>query len=313
VNICTGTPGSCVACTSDAQCSGATPLCNAVSGTCTACDALGISDPNARCATDTPSAPVCGASGRCEVCDTADHDGCGPDQLCCGATPACVNTSTAQCTACTGGACSATAANNCDDRECGCGTGGVCSGPTAICAGSPGACVACATDAECPTDAAPLCEGGVCVACDNATNSDTRCGTKAAGTVCASSGTLDGQCATCDPTDDGGCTGQQCRPSDHTCVACIDNATTPCAGNLACLGNACVACTGDADCTGHPTGGQCVTGGTCRACDPLALGQCSGTTPICSATTFSCTACTADADCIAIGLTTCDTVGGGCS
>jgi hypothetical protein len=265
---------TCVACLTDANCTtAAAPLCDSTAGTCVACNATGVSDPNTRCAADAPGT-VCATSGsfpgQCRACDPTDDQGCttAPNDQC--------NATTATCVDC--------------DASGGCALG-------QQCRLTDNMCVECLTDAQCGA-ALPLCESNVCVACDGVTNNDARCAAKTTGTVCSASGTLDGQCTACDPSDDGGCTGQQCRPSDHTCVACIDNATTPCAGNLACIANACTACTGDVDCTGHVTGAQCVVsaGGQCHVCDP-AEAQCSGTTPICSTTTFTCTACTADVQC----------------
>lgn len=188
---------------------------------------------------------------------TGDAPECDEVRIPCGAT---------ECTGvtpvCDGDACRACAS----DEEC---TAGVCVtvGPLA------GACSECdpAEIGECPA-ATPICALGSagCVRCV----SNTECDAIDPGTICVTSGALQGQCGQCNPSCGG---------------------TTPvCDGSLRC-----VACGDDPDCDALRTGDVCTTSGACAACDPASHRGCdrSSTAPICDAAARTCRACSSNAEC----------------
>jgi hypothetical protein len=79
--------GQCVACTSNTNCSGGTPICDSNADTCRACTSADC--PNGACVT-TANDP---AHGQCVTCTSANHGACT------GATPKC-NDATHTCVAC---------------------------------------------------------------------------------------------------------------------------------------------------------------------------------------------------------------------
>ncbi|MCA9546920.1 MAG: hypothetical protein KC613_21085, partial [Myxococcales bacterium] len=251
---------------------------------------------DANCA-DTPAFPVC-VGGRCTVCRLADgdgttHDGCGPQQLCCageGGGPACVDTSTEQCTAC--GAGCGVESDQCTDRGCGCSgdaAGAACADDTPFCLGEAG-CVACRGNNDCA--AGSLCCGNRCVpedlsvcgmcdqGCDITTASQCVSGTCQCGGGAACGGALP-YCLPGDGPNPTRCvecrTNQQCGDGglclDNECAECDPNSlVTQCEANAdrpICRANGqCEACTEDAQCQLRANGrGQCVMG-SCLQCDP---------------------------------------------
>ncbi len=311
--FCVGAPGACVECRTDDDCTDPTaPLCEG--NACVACDGAGVSGADARCARKLGGSGACATSlaprGQCASCDPTDHGGCAPGQLCCATSSvfSCQPSDPAiQCTAC-GVPCDANVANACTaDHQCACGTTAACSGTgtTRFCLGSPGTCAECRTDAECTSAAAPLCEGGQCVACNAAgvSSPNTRCAAKGGPSTCATSGQKQGQCAACDPATEAGCTdpvSNQCDPATATCVDCVDDGG--CSGtNDKCdvATEKCVDCNATGGCT-VPTAPIC-DAETCRACqsDAECATASGGASPLCAAS-GSCAAdapCTAPADC----------------
>jgi hypothetical protein len=312
---CTGKPGTpacdtntgrCVACANDNDCStnAKAPFC--VNNVCAACDSVSplpaVSD--LRCALKPGGEPACVRAGtykgECAACDPGGSRGCTQNQLCCegSGAPACVATTTQACSACTSGACNPLLANNCANRACRCGTGAACTGTgdTSFCIS--GACRECRSDADCGNAAEPLCEGNVCVRCDQAVPATGRCAAKTPGTVCAASGAFAGRCAACDPLTHAGCgtgTLNQCSPTTSTCVDCVDDGG--CSGALDQCNTAtstCVDCLNDQGCSG--TLGQCnVAQRTCVDC-MNDLG-CSGTLDQCDVTAHACVDCDATGGC----------------
>jgi hypothetical protein len=189
--VCDADTGRCVACMDDNDCSGnpKAPFC--VNNACVSCEAASTVPAltDLRCALKSGGEPACirtGAQkGECGACDPGGSRGCNQNQLCCesSGTAACIANTLLKCTACTGGACNPLLANSCSNRGCRCGTGAACSGTggAQFCVG--GACQECRSDADCTTAAEPLCEGGLCVRCDQASSANARCAAEVAGTV----------------------------------------------------------------------------------------------------------------------------------
>jgi hypothetical protein len=277
--VCDAGSGRCVACVGDNDCSSAarTPFC--ANNQCVGCDTTTnialVAD--LRCALKAGGQPACirtgTQQGACGACDPGGSRGCSNNQLCCetAGVAACVGNTTAQCTACGAPACNPLISDNCSGRTCRCGSGAACSGTGAqrFCASAT--CSECRNDADCTSAGAPLCEGGLCVACNGAASAAGRCAAKAAGTVCATSGALSGRCTACDPATNAGCTAttalDQCDPATATCVDCVD--TRGCAAPLDRCNAAthkCVDCDATGGCADVPGTPICGAGGTCRAC-----------------------------------------------
>jgi hypothetical protein len=170
------------------------------------------------------------------------HAECPRNRLCCGGT--CVATSSeARCTDCEA-ACIATSANACNDRVCGCGANGTCTGDKKYCTGTG--------------------RNAVCAQCRDANDCEGHADGR---TQC-----IQGNCAACDPTNNGGCMGNTpiCNPTTFTCEAC-KAAPDNCPGNPVCTASgACGGCTANdaADCT-SPTAPICnlaVNPSMCRGC-----------------------------------------------
>jgi hypothetical protein len=309
--VCDSTDGACVACVTNADCSGATPVCNA-NHTCEPCDsdedcsgstpACTTSGPLAgtctQCSpTDTSlcgaSAPVCDSTdGACVACITnADCSGatpicnqnnscepCDSDEDCSGSTPACT-TSGPLAGTCT--QCSPT-----DTTLCGA------SAP--VCDSTDGACVACVTNADCTDSAAPVCnqESHICGSC----STDAECAAiDPSAPACLPSGT----CGQCSPTNSTLCTGDRpvCNTQEALCVGC--NTSEDCgdaAPNCDSSTHECKQCLQDSDCTNgvcdEPTG-------SCIEC--VLNEDCAAAAPVCNSSTHTCGDCTADADCSSFG------------
>jgi hypothetical protein len=138
--------GSCVACTTDSQCGGTTPLC--VNNKCVSCTS---GTDKITCANKDAKQPLCGPSGACVECTASGQ--------CNGTTPLCAKNKCVKCGDATG---DVTCANK--------------SSSAPACATS-GACVECTGSGNCKTQDKPACNTtkNVCVECTQ--NSD--CGDKA--------------------------------------------------------------------------------------------------------------------------------------
>lgn len=251
------TAGRCVKCTTNAQCAGATPICNVATGQCRACAAD----------TECPAAAPACLSGQCVVCRPGGASACAaPNEVCAPAGGSCID-----CDPATHNGCAAnqycTAASTC---AVGCRNNAGCTTPgLTFCDATSHQCRGCtiATEAtDCSSPAAPRCAGnGTCGACRT------------------------GATALCTGTTDA------CDNTTGTCVDCIAGAgpvdqgcTTP-AGRARCLvgvtpsANQCVACLSPADCN---DGYSC----TAPACTANACvetpGACAGST-LCAPITCS--------------------------
>jgi hypothetical protein len=152
-------PNVCVGCNGDPDCSGATPVCDAMRSVCRACDATRPTD----CA---GASPACASDGRCVQCTAANT------AACTGPSPRCDATSN-RCVQCATSADCAGATPFCEPatRMCRACTAGDCAGDRPVCAtsgASAGRCVQCTASmrAGCPMDT-PLCDDATnqCVGC----------------------------------------------------------------------------------------------------------------------------------------------------
>jgi hypothetical protein len=279
--FCTGA-GVCVACRDATNCTAGNdctvPTCNA--GTCgyppkgmVACNG-GICDGSGNCV-ECLSPVQCTAKGECFTAT------CGTDHKC-------SYTQKGMGVTCSAGYCNA--AGTC----VACLNSGQCTGTKPICS-AQSTCVACATDPQCNAKGVGLnyCHtaNGACVAC----NVSTQCPT--ATTPICDPASLACRACTANPSPTGdsecnarnGATAPACK-SNGSCVKCTSTNTTQCTGAM----------------------GSCdVNTNMCVAC--VTSASCSGTTPICSAST--CTACTTNAQCVAkgiVGINACKTSTGAC-
>jgi hypothetical protein len=255
----TGTAiGQCVECAADAQCTKSPAKGFCVANVCTGCNTTGATG----CTTRTDGKTACGsitstAAGQCVECN-GDSD--------------CKTASKGFCVAnaCTG--CNTAGATGCSARTDGkntCATTGT----------SAGQCVECTADSQCTKDPAKgFCVANACTGCN--TTGSTGCAGRTDGKiVCASTGTVAGQC-----------------------VACVTNSDCKVATSPICTANVCGACTADSQCsaklgtTGNP--GVCMNNidGHCAvdsetvyvgtigtaACSDTATGAGSSATPFCS-------------------------------
>jgi hypothetical protein len=203
-----------VQCATDAQCTASPSRAFCVANTCTGCNTTGAtgcstrSDGKTICATATST-----SAGQCVECNV-DSD--------------CTGASTGFCVAnvCVG--CNAPGATGCAARTAGktvCSTAGA----------TAGECVECTADSQCTQNpAAAFCVANTCTGCNTA--GATGCSGRTDGkTVCASTGTLAGQC-----------------------VACVTSTDCTIATLPICTANVCGACTADSQCaaklgsTGNP-------------------------------------------------------------
>lgn len=235
----------CTECSSSAECSGATPICDGVE--CVPCDG------------DCPGGLACSSAGRCVECTSLDVGACGGDTPVCSDDNVCV-----ECTPTNMGACDEdtpvcdddNVCRGCQDQtECGSLLCDTASGRCVACLASgsmgcagdevcvDGECVQCFEDSDCD-DNAPICDGNMCRGCE-------------ANSECPSACLPNGRCAECaDDADCGGstplCVDGQCRGCEAgDCSAGVCNSDTgvcePCSGdNCAgyCQDAQCVACSG---------------------------------------------------------------------
>jgi MYXO-CTERM domain-containing protein len=227
---CEAPPGTCVQCLTSTDCTGQTPVCTAATHTCGACTA------NAQCGGTTPYCAPAGdpLAGACVACvTTAECDG-SPNTT----TPICNKTgagldtcracgTSAECVAATlEPVCLTTGAHVGECAQCA--TNADCSAPTPVCAdtGATDQCVECGTNADC-SGKTPVCTAThVCGPC----GSDADC--KAPTPACQTSGSLQGECTQCSGTNKSQCTGADpaCNTTTGTCTGCdVDTDCT--AGN----------------------------------------------------------------------------------
>ncbi len=260
-------------CTTDGDCGGTTPVCAAVDELCVACST------DAECSGIDPGKPICGAVGACVA-------GCLVDGDCAPALPRC-DSGTNQCVECLADGDCSTGSPFCDggtsecrgcasDVECetidpslpqclpagscaecefsaDCGIGEACDTGSYSCiagcldatdcplgspicdtsSGSPGMCVACLNDelgltpdSGCATPALPLCDsaagsGGLeCVFCvDDAAGLSADTGCSALGTPVCDESSADGSCVECLAHQHCAgfelCVDSMCEPPDH--------------------------------------------------------------------------------------------------
>jgi hypothetical protein len=317
--------GACRTCEEDGACQGCTGCCDGETcvsdcGDCQICDegaCVGCPDccDDDGVCQDGESNAACGRSGVCDECTgqeecqdqqcvcIPDCDGkeCGPDGCGDACGPGC-----AACETCLGdGTCSAPcggsgccAGETCEegDRDTACGRNGqtcqVCSGPGVTCGGGgqDGVCgctplTTCSGGRNCGT----ISDGcGGMISCGACTGFDT-CGggTPSQPNVCGCTAKTCAQLGKNCGTVGDGCGGTiDCGTCNGASPICADNVCTTCSSSAQCqtagLGNLCC-------------GGQCLNGACCDNAD------CSGTTPICTAS-HTCVACTADSECGANAL-----------
>jgi hypothetical protein len=157
-----------------------------------------------------------------------------------------------------------------------------------VCDPATGACVVCATDADCPEG--KKCNRGLDACTECAMDGD--CG---AGKLCR-----DGAC-------EPGCTatspcpaGQICDPGASLCVGCLGDADCPTGTVCDVSSHACVECVGDDDC---PPGDLCHKSICTEGCDsshPCPTGK------VCDLEAGACVACLKDADCKDASAPRCD-------
>jgi hypothetical protein len=157
-----------------------------------------------------------------------------------------------------------------------------------VCDLATGACVVCATDADCPETKKCNRTLDACTECAR----DGDCG---AGKLCR-----DGAC-------EPGCTpasqcpdGQICDPVTRLCVGCLADADCPTGTVCEVPSHACVECAGDDDC---PPGDLCHKSACAQGCvssHPCPKGE------VCDLEAGACVACLKDADCKDPGTPRCD-------
>jgi hypothetical protein len=226
--------GKCEACATSVQCTTATsPICNATSDTCVACN--GDNGTTATNACPSTSDPFCASDGSCGKCTASTQCASG--------------TRTGTICNATSGACTSLCTI---DADCG---AEWCNNPTA--AAGAGMCAAKIPNGQLVPSAAPIngmcssavatrvCVSTVCDGSDNEcgfANNDGTCTTQNATTVCRSGACdADGKCGLAN--GDGTCTmGAQCRSticgSSGICAACAND--TQCATGSMCNGGVCV-------------------------------------------------------------------------
>jgi hypothetical protein len=320
---CNTSTNLCVECLTSAHCSGDEPICDTATNRCIPCTSAGDNNAadNAACDARTNNS-VCvstGASaGQCAACDPGDDDGCTNATL-----DQCSPTSLT-CVDCVGGAgCGANRVCESGGNTCvECNTNTECADEATDkqCDTSTHACVQCLDDGDC-SGSTPLCNTATntCVACTAVSNDNdvrnSRCDADVDGTVCVTTGASSGQCRSCDPQDDDGCSGDtgQCNPANFLCVECVDSSQCSGAEPICGAGSrSCIPCTdvGDdtqnnAACAARSPGTVCVSTGAsvgqCRTCDPQDDDGCGSTNDQCLSGTSSNTC----VDCI--GTDGCDT------
>ena len=134
----------------------------------------------------------------------------------------------------------------------------------------------------------PFCAGadvaGQCVSCRDADD----CAGLGARNRCVrtnpnNAADLSASCEVCDPVSNGGCDNTRTQPICRV------------SGGVSCTG-----CDSDAECAARGPAGrnQCVTNGSCQACDPVDDAGCGNAAqPICDEGSFTCRTCRADIEC----------------
>jgi Cys-rich repeat protein len=234
------TAGACVQCTSNAQCSGTTPICNLSTGRCRAC--MGTD-----CATGFPGKTFCGSSGACVQCRAAAD--------CSISTPVC------------------TASNTCGP----CSQDAQCAAPrpaTPYCKPGGGPCVACTASTQCTASTAPICDATTfaCRGCGSNTECSSRNGSLGNNLLRCGAG---GVCVQCVGNAD--CPSSAPTCASNSCGPCASDAG--CAGRsfTHCLSGGCVQCLANGDCA---NGQVCLGNHTCctpnpNACDGIICGTVS--------------------------------------
>jgi len=262
--------GTCEACASDANCSGATPVCNPATATCVQCTTAEMS----AC---TGATPVCDATKlTCAACNGDNGSA---------ATLACPTTANPYCA--TAGTCGKCATN----ADCATGHAGT------ICGATTGACGAtCMVDADCPM--ADWCTAaGVCTP-KTANGQPVPAAAPINGTCTMATGArvcISGVCDTADnkcgyASGDGSCTaadaGADAGTGATVCRSLTCASSGPSSGKCACLA--------DTDCSS--TTPACDVGsGTCVQCTPANETACTAGTPTCNVAGHVCVAASSDA------------------
>jgi hypothetical protein len=202
--ICDATSHACRACVAS-DCAGATPICDATGGACRACVATDC----------TGATAVCDAtSGQCVQCDANDHSACvTPTGMCDATTHACRGClSNSDCSTSTNHVCDAStgACVACmSDSDC----------ASHACDTSRNVCVQCNADSEC-SNPTPVCDAtapagsglDTCRPC----RSDGECSANTHGHACSTGGS----CVQCTATNHAACpSGSTCNPTTETCEA----------------------------------------------------------------------------------------------
>jgi hypothetical protein len=302
----------CVECVNDAQCGGATPVCDEATNECTA-----------RCTTPQE------CSGEKPVCNTTKQlcVECLDNTTCTGANATQCNTTSNECVECTNDApCSAssevcdTTSNNCvqcrDNVQCASLPG------SPLCDTDTNLCVQCLNDQQCTDVASSRCNlvTHQCVGCQ----ADAQC----EGGLYPFCNQALGSCVAC--LEDANCTGafnHICETTTGLCVECLNNAQCPTVDAARCIVEpeenktqySCDVCTDNAQCTGKSDGGLCRPDGLCVDC--LTNAECSGNPALSNCVvigepnngnTGECIVCAGDTDCLLVpGKLACKT-GEGC-
>jgi MYXO-CTERM domain-containing protein len=202
--ICDATSHTCRACVAS-DCSGTTPICDAVAGSCRACVASDCSG----------LTPVCDApSGQCVQCDAANQSACvAPTAIC--------DTFTLTCRGCLSNTDCSTSTNHVCDANTGdcvaCLSDSDCT--SHACDTTRDVCVQCTSDSEC-SNPTPVCNTtapagsglDTCRSCQ----SDAECSANTRGHACSASGS----CVQCTASNPGACPpGSTCNTATDTCGA----------------------------------------------------------------------------------------------
>ena len=279
--------GQCVACTSNAQCGGATPICNLTTNLCGGCTR------DADCPSATPACVLTGTNaGRCVPCTTDSHcarplvcntatntcAGCNSNADCMGATPIC-DTASRMCRACDpsrsdcGGdtpACATAGTNTGRCVQCTGANTRACTGATPRCDDPSNTCVACLQNSDCADPTRPVCDRGRCRAC--AADTEASDCPDATLPVCATRGVNAGRCVACATGRTAACPMERpaCDDPTNTCVTCVGDGDCR-APRPACVvamgerASFCATCLTDAHCAGRSDGlTRCNT--TAREC-----------------------------------------------
>ena len=284
----------CVECEQDIHCtSPSNPKCSS-SNTCGPC-----SNPTTVCSDNFPAKPFCSSGGGCVQCE--DHSHCQNSNL-----PEC-SISTYICQPCSGSTfcsslginlnqCATTGSNAGECVQCI--SDGDCSGSLNQCLETTNICVECIDHGDFPDPQKPQCSGNTCQPCPNSAFCSSLPSTP---NQCALTGPNTGKCVEC--VDDSHCSGTTpgCSATSNTCVECKDHSHCQDSTKPRCSSNTCQPCSDSTFCSSLPSApDQCaLTGpntGKCVEC--TGNGDCSGTTPVCFATSNTCVECTINSDCL---------------